>query len=339
MTGEGRGLRFLSLSRIADGPAAGVGSIQNDEVQLRLRHGDGRCREAQNLRLRERRCHERVIAGRGFSVLRLDGHGVLCAGDKTGEGKVCLCLEALVELVSVGVGADNLERAFLFAGIDLHGQIVRAGVHKGDLVDVQIAGRNDEEVDRRADAGNQQQAAQRDGKPAALFAALFGRAGIIQRCVVFFIRLQRPGDAIALRVLLRFFMDRVDERVEHLRVRREVLLEILGQRIGVCKLHRLNFFLLRQIDRLVLTRDRGNNQRVVDLVALHVLDQCVLQFLRALVAVGRLEGTRLENDFGNLVVRVHRNRERLAGDSAAIRCLRGRVFVLKGRVVAVENPV
>ncbi len=35
------------------------------------------------------------------------------------------------------------------------------------------------------------------------------------------------------------------------------LLEILGQRIGVCKLHRLNFFLLRQIDRLVLTRDRG----------------------------------------------------------------------------------
>ena len=89
----------------------------------------------------------------------------------------------------------------------------------------------------------------------------------------------------------------------------------------------------------MLARDGGNDERIVELVALHVLDQRVLELLRRLVPVLWLEGAGLENNLGNFVVRVHRDGERLARDSAAVGGLCRRVFVLKGRVVAVEDPV
>ena len=245
-----------------------------------------------------------------------------------------------MELVPVGVGADDLERAVLFGGIDLHGQMIRARIKKGDVVNVDVAGRDDEEVDRCADARDQKQAAKRNGEPAALLSALFGgRARIVQRRVVLLVRLQRACDAVAIRVLERLFVDGVDEVVEHLRIRREIFLEILRHGLGIRKLDGLDLFFLREVDRLVLARDGGNDERIVELVALHVLDQRVLELLRRLIPVLWLEGAGLEDDLGNFVVRVHWDGERLARDSAAVGGLCRRVFVLKGRVVAVEDPV
>lgn len=123
---------------------------------------------------RQRCRHDRVVAGQLFAVGRLNGHSVLRAGHEAGEREAGLCLKALVELVPVGVGADNLERAVLFGGIDLHGQMIRARIKKGYVVNVDVAGRDDEEVDRRADARDQKQAAKRNGSQRLFFLRFLG---------------------------------------------------------------------------------------------------------------------------------------------------------------------
>ena len=134
-------------------------------------------------------------------------------------------------------------------------------------------------------------------------------------------------------------MDALDHVVEHLRVRREVLFEVLGHRLAVRELHRLDLVLGVRVDRLDLAGDRRDDQRVVRLVALHVLDQGLLHLVRVLIAVFRLECTRLVDDLRHLIVGVHRRGQILARDAELVRCLGRRALVLERRVVTVIDAV
>ena len=188
-------------------------------------------------------------------------------------------------------------------------------------------GPDEHKIGHRARNREQQHEADDRGEPfVPLFPLPLLHAGLDWDVVILVVRLERV--VIALRVAVHLAVDALDHVVEHLRVRREILLEVLGHRLAVRELHRLD-----------LAGDRRDDQRVVRLVALHVLDQGLLHLVRVLIAVFWLEGARFVDDLCHLIVGVHRRGQILARDAELVRRLGRRALIFKRRVVAVVDAV
>ena len=134
-------------------------------------------------------------------------------------------------------------------------------------------------------------------------------------------------------------MDLVDDGVEHGRVRRKALFEVVRHLLGVGKLNRLNLFFRIGVDRLRLALDGRDDQRVGRLVALAVFQQRLLQLLRGLIAVLGLECAGLQQNVRHFIICVHGSRQLLAGHAQLV-CRAGRCFfVLERAMVAVVDAV
>ena len=134
-------------------------------------------------------------------------------------------------------------------------------------------------------------------------------------------------------------MHLVDDGVEHGRIRRKALFEVVRHLLGVGKLDRLNLFFRIGVDRFRLALDGRDDQRVGGLVALAVFQQRLLQLLRGLVAVFGLEGACLQQNVRHFVIRIHGGRQLLAGHAQLVRCAGGGFLVLKRAVVAVIDAI
>ena len=197
---------------------------------------------------------------------------------------------------------------------------------------------DEHKIGHRARDREQQHEADDRGEPfVPLFPLPLLHAGLDRDVVILVIGLERV--VIALRVAVHLAVDALDHVVEHLRVRREVFLEVVGHRLAVRELHRLDLVLGVWVDRFELAGDRRDNQCVVRLVAFHVLDQGLLHLVRVLIAILRLERARLVDDLRHLIVGVHRRGQILARDAELVRRLGRRALIFKRRVVAVIDAV
>ena len=355
MPGEAHALRLRPGGLVGDGPGVEVRAILQDEVELSLRDGDGRGREAQDLRLRERRGGGGVGAAHLFALERDGLDGVLRAGHERIEGQIAAGDIGQTRLVAVGVGAGDVERAAFLAGLDLHGQIVRADVGHGHGADERDGRHDDEEPHRRADRGQRRRAdehrQQPPGRSLCLFPTLTPRGQVDLQLAVVLRGFHSVRCLVVFRSVLQIFVetdgvlpgaaavDLVDDGVEHPGVGGEALLEVVGHLLGVGKLDRLDLLLGVRVDGLGLALDGRDDQRVGGLVALAVFQQRLLQLLRRLIPVLGLEGAGLQHNVRHLIIGVHRGRQLLAGDAQLVRRAGGGLFILKRAVVAVVDAV
>ena len=355
MTGESRGLRLDALGRIGDGPVIIVRAVLNDKVQLRLRDGDGRGREAEDLRLGHGRRGGGIGAGHLFALGRDRFDGILRAGHQRIEGHRLARRIGLARLVAVGVGAGDVKRAGLLVRFDGDGHIVRADLGYGNAAHMRDGRNDDKEPHRRADdrqCGHADGRGQEPLRCALLFLpALAARRKIDLQLIV--IRIAAFARFLVLRFggVLRVIVQTdgvfarlvavhlVNDGVEQLRIGREILLEVVRHLLGVGKLDGLHLFLGVRVDLLRLALDGRDDECVGGFVALAVVEQGLLHFLRRLIAVLRLERAGLEDDLRHLIVGVHGRRQRLAGHAQLVRGARGGLFVLKRAVVAVIDAV
>ena len=121
MAGEGDSLGLGALRRIRKRPAVEVGAVLKDEVQLGLRDGDRRRREAQDLRFGVGRGGG-GIGARHLLAFQRDGFDrILRARHERIKRHGFARRKGLPALVAVGVGAGNVKCAAVLAGFDLNG--------------------------------------------------------------------------------------------------------------------------------------------------------------------------------------------------------------------------
>ena len=227
MSVERRRLRLHAVRAVFHGPHAGVRPVLNDQVQLRLCDRDGRGREAEDRSLRDGRRHQLRRTRDFLLVQRVDGDGVLRPRRQSGKDGFLAGSERLPRLVAVGIGAEDVERTVSLVRIDEHADRVGRDIEQGNGVDVDGRGPDEHKIGHRARNREQQHEADDRGEPfVPLFPLPLLHAGLDWDVVILVVRLERV--VIALRVAIHLAVDALDHVVEHLRVRREVLFEVLG---------------------------------------------------------------------------------------------------------------
>ena len=244
-------------------------------------------------------------------------------------------------------------------GLDIDHQIIGAPVLHGNGSNIGSRTANNQEVGADADDTHSDHGSRNSNRQLFAFATLFllrcsggwGSGGYL------FGRVRGVGcrKGRHIRQLRELAEQRVFRRILrrgrcdldilftalHGGVRHEAGNKLLVHLVRFRKLYRLHFLIhgIGMDNVLRVQQQRRHNQRVRDVVALHIEDQVLHKVLRRLVAVLRQEGTGLHNDFCQLVIAVQRRRQRFAGNPQFVGGLGRGFLIFKGTVVAVENPV